>query len=53
MKYRKATQPIAILEQVLNASSRAAEMVKQILTFSRQGQIERKPLDIIPIVKEV
>jgi len=41
------------LEQVLNASSRAAEMVKQILTFSRQGQVERKPLDIIPIVKEV
>ncbi|MGC8603421.1 MAG: PAS domain S-box protein, partial [Desulfomonilaceae bacterium] len=41
------------LQNVLNASTRAAEMVKQILTFSRQGQVERKPLDIIPIVKEV
>ncbi len=41
------------LQQVMNASTRAAEMVKQILTFSRQGQVERKPLDIIPIVKEV
>ncbi len=41
------------LEKVLTASTRAAEMVKQILTFSRQGEIERKPLDIIPIAKEV
>ena len=40
------------LEKVLHASARAAEMVKQILTFSRQGQFERKPLDIVPVVKE-
>ncbi len=40
------------LERVLSASRRAGEMVKQILTFSRQGEQERKPLDLIPIVKE-
>lgn len=40
------------LERVLNAGRRAGEMVKQILAFSRQGEIQRKPLDLSPIVKE-
>lgn len=40
------------LERVLQAGNRAAEMVKQILAFSRQTQAERKPLDLTPIIKE-
>jgi PAS domain S-box-containing protein len=40
------------LEKVLTASTRAAEMVKQILTFSRQGEVQRKPTDLTPIIKE-
>ena len=40
------------LVQVLNASARAAEMVRQILTFSRQGDEDRKPCDIGPLIKE-
>lgn len=40
------------LEQVLGAVYRASEMVKQILTFSRQGDTERKPVDLAPIIKE-
>ena len=40
------------LMHVLDASSRAADMVRQILTFSRQTELEKKPIDIGPLVKE-
>lgn len=40
------------LEQVLSAAKRAADMVKQILTFSRQTEPQRVLLDLTPIVKE-
>lgn len=40
------------LSYVLKAGTRAADLVKQILTFSRQGETERKPVHIIPILKE-
>lgn len=41
------------LDQVLNASSRATDLVKQILTFSRQTEQERRPVAVAPIVREV
>jgi PAS domain S-box-containing protein len=40
------------LQEVLKASHRAKDLVRQILTFSRQGEQERKPALIFPIVKE-
>jgi signal transduction histidine kinase len=40
------------LDYVLKAGNRAKDLVKQILTFSRQGEQERKPLQIHLIVKE-
>ncbi len=40
------------LSRVLRATERAKEMVKQILTFSRQDRTEMKPLNIGPVVKE-
>jgi PAS domain S-box-containing protein len=40
------------LTQVLEAANRAKDLVAQILTFSRQSEQERKPIDIGPIVKE-
>ncbi len=40
------------LERVLSAGKRAGEMVKQILTFSRQSEPVKQPLDLSPIVKE-
>ncbi|MEN6439898.1 MAG: response regulator [Syntrophobacter sp.] len=40
------------LHQVLNAGHRAKELVKQILTFSRQTQREPRPVEISYIVKE-
>jgi len=43
----------ANLEEVLKASYRAKELVKQILSFSRQKEQEVKPIKLIPLVKEV
>lgn len=40
------------LEHVLQAGTRAKELVRQILTFSRQHGQERRPLQIHLIVKE-
>jgi PAS domain S-box-containing protein len=40
------------LEQVYKAGKRASDLVKQILTFSRQQKQERKPLLVAPIIKE-
>ena len=40
------------LEQILKAGIRARELVKQILTFSRQSGIVKIPLEIVPLIKE-
>jgi signal transduction histidine kinase/CheY-like chemotaxis protein len=41
------------LEEVLKACSRAANLIMQILSFSRQTEQEKIPVMIRPIVKEV
>ena len=40
-------------EQILNASYRASDLVKQILVFSRQSEQKLKPVQIKLVVKEV
>jgi signal transduction histidine kinase/ActR/RegA family two-component response regulator len=40
------------LEEVLNATNRAKDLVTQILTFSRQSNQEYRPLRIQPLIKE-
>jgi PAS domain S-box-containing protein len=40
------------LNEVLKASYRAGDLVKQILAFSRQGDRERKPIQISHLVRE-
>ncbi len=40
------------LEEILKAANRAKELVKQILTFSRQSGQERKPLKVQYVIKE-
>ena len=40
------------MDEVLRASKRATDLVKQILTFSRQSELELKPLKISLVIKE-
>jgi PAS domain S-box-containing protein len=40
------------LQQIQTAGRRATDLVKQILTFSRQGDQKRQPLRLAPVVKE-
>jgi signal transduction histidine kinase/ActR/RegA family two-component response regulator len=40
------------LEEILKAANRAKELVKQILTFSRQNGRERKPIRIQVVIQE-
>lgn len=47
------SQVHADLEQVLEATNRAKNLVQQILTFSRHAEQERRPLRLQTIVKEV
>ena len=41
------------LEHVRKSGYRGRDLVKQILTFSRQGEQEKKPVQVAPIVREV
>ncbi len=40
------------LQQVLNGANRARELVKQILTFSRQREVKPQPVQLIHLLKE-
>ncbi|MBU1585850.1 MAG: PAS domain-containing protein, partial [Proteobacteria bacterium] len=40
------------LDQIIKGSQRAGELVKQILTFSRQYEYEKQPLEVAIVVKE-
>jgi PAS domain S-box-containing protein len=40
------------LDEILKASNRARDLVRQILSFSRRGEEERLPLKVGPVVKE-
>ncbi|MBW1988003.1 MAG: PAS domain S-box protein [Deltaproteobacteria bacterium] len=40
------------LDQVLKASHRAKDLVRQILDFSRQASRERKPIPLAPVIRE-
>lgn len=51
-KIDPGSQAHMFLEQVLIAGERAGELIKQILTFSRPNEQERKNLKMQPIIKE-
>ena len=40
------------LDEVLKAANRAKDLVKQILAFSRQGEIEKKPVQVSLVFEE-
>ena len=41
------------LTEVLTAGTRAKDLVQQILTFSRQTEIRRSPIQLQPVIQEV
>ncbi|MFW5837890.1 MAG: PAS domain S-box protein, partial [Desulfovibrionaceae bacterium] len=47
-----AGKAAAYLDYVKISSQRGADLVRQILTFSRTSETEKKPLDPAPVVKE-
>jgi len=49
----KGSKAAADMAQVLDTGLRAKQLVRQILTFSRQGESEFKPLLVRPFLKEV
>jgi len=49
----KGSTLAANLREILRAGGRAADLVRHILTFSRQSDEKRKPIQITPLVKEV
>ncbi|MFZ5774506.1 MAG: PAS domain S-box protein [Thermodesulfobacteriota bacterium] len=40
------------LNEIVNASRRAGELIRQILTFSRKSEFKKQPVQIQPVVKE-
>jgi len=46
-------QPRQYLENTLHAADRARELIKQILTISRQRELQAQPVKMIPLVQEV
>ncbi|MDY6989464.1 MAG: PAS domain S-box protein [Thermodesulfobacteriota bacterium] len=40
------------LQQIFQAGRRAKDLVNQILTFSRQGEEERRPVQMAPLINE-
>ena len=53
MELSGATTVRENLDEVLRATHRAKGLVRQILDFSRTHEHERKPLRLVPVVKEV
>ncbi len=51
-KIPKESELRSNLEHVSQAGTRAKELVKQILTFSRQSEQEQKPVEISLVIKE-
>ena len=52
-KLASSTEVHSYLQEVLNAGMRARELVRQILTFSRQADQELQPVQVKLIAKEV
>jgi PAS domain S-box-containing protein len=44
--------PAANLHEILKASQRAKDLIQQILSFSRQREFEKKPVNVAPVITE-
>ena len=53
LRIKGDNEVVHFLDQVLRSGARAAELVNQILTFSRQTEHEKRRVQIVSIVQEV
>jgi len=53
IQVNQGKDPCPALDNILTASQRAKSLINQILSFSRQGEQEKQPVQISLIVKEV
>jgi PAS domain S-box-containing protein len=53
LTHGKDSRSLGHLKQIHEAANRATDLIQQILTFSRQRKVEKKPLQLNFIVKEV
>jgi PAS domain S-box-containing protein len=53
LRVKGDSEIVHFLDQVLKSGTRAAELVNQILTFSRQTEHKKKRVQIVTIVQEV
>lgn len=51
--YDNPSEIALCLDEIERAGHRAAELVAQILTFSRQAVVERRPVQLRPVIEEV
>ncbi len=42
-----------LLKQTLEAANRGKDLVKQILTYSRKSDVEKRPMDMVQTIKEI
>jgi PAS domain S-box-containing protein len=47
-----AGRPAEVAQAILQATARGRELAQQLLTFGRRGPMERRPLDVGPLVRE-
>lgn len=47
-----ASSMISKLREIMNASNRARDLIRQVLTFSRQDDEELRPIALGPLIKE-
>jgi PAS domain S-box-containing protein len=52
MRYAQGKDIDGALDEILNAGLRARSLIKQIITFSRQTEVQRHRITLDPIVKE-
>ena len=52
MKAPEGSNVIAYLDKMINSSDRAADLIKQILTLSRQHKQKQRPVQVKHIIKE-
>ena len=48
----EGTRLRSYISEIQSAAERARDLVSQILTFSRQGPVERNAVNVVPIIKE-